>query len=631
MKTCSNVNCNKKRELKLKRKMKMCEHDNDYEDTYHSGNEYDNNHIGKTHRYTYSKLSLDDNNNNNNCKGLFHTVTSLNGGKKSKQYINICPGGKMCKNYKYIIDLQYKIQKLMRTVNELTKVNEYFKFSLLQKDRMYKMLLNNDKQQQQQHSKSSEKAYSHRKSISSYKMKNPYETIIKHDININTETIPLPPPSSPETKQQQQHHHTYYNNKQRSRNTYEKLMEMTTRSQKHNLQNSSGVSFLALPDERLRQLINNPSLNNLYRLTLSDEGFLNEFKSANSDTLLSYCYIINSITKDYQTTLNLILRIKHFMECSIDLTQSLFHSNAIKTFITNINRILNTETTSIILHDAFTDMLIEHTLTHKQTLNIHNKENEIIKTVFTRGEKVKIDDITNDNRFKIHLYTNKIRNIICYPLIDYDGDIFGVVQSINKRHEYFDNNDEEILTCYVQQLSCILKQIIEINDSNNQINKLKEILNYQINISDKQCKLQQFVKFTEIVVMNVFMSSSAQILVNVNDMLYSTVKGKYVDNVGIVKYVFMKKECHACNDVKMCKYFNSITDMDAVGCFVTFPVVEPHNEKVVGIIQTMFSAKLNEKNEMPKKNEMMLLRLIEKCFVNWIQRNQSEIKCLCVN
>jgi hypothetical protein len=160
--------------------MKMCEHDNDYEDTYHSGNEYDNNHIGKTHRYTYSKLSLDDNNNNNNCKGLFHTVTSLNGGKKSKQYINICPGGKMCKNYKYIIDLQYKIQKLMRTVNELTKVNEYFKFSLLQKDRMYKMLLNNDKQQQQQHSKSSEKAYSHRKSISSYKMKNPYETIINN-------------------------------------------------------------------------------------------------------------------------------------------------------------------------------------------------------------------------------------------------------------------------------------------------------------------------------------------------------------------------------------------------------------------------------------------------------------------
>ena len=599
MKACSNVNCNKKRELKLKRKMKMCEHDNDYEDTYHSGNEYDN-HIRKTHRYTYSKLSLDDNNNNNtnNCKGIFHTVTSLGGGKKSKQYINICPGGKMCKNYKYVIDLQYKIQKLMRTVNELTKVNEYFKFSLLQKDRMYKMLVNNDK-----HSKSSEKTYSHRKSMSSFKVKNPYETIMKHDINLNIETIPSS--SSNENKPQQYHHH--HNNKQRSRNTYEKLMEMTTRSQKHNLQNSSGVSFLALPDERLRQLINNPSLNNLYRLTLSDEGFLNEFKTANSDTLLSYCYIINSITKDYQTTLNLILRIKHFMECSIELTQSLFHSNAIKTFITNINRILNTETTSIILHDAFTDMLIEHTLTHKQTIKIHNKENEIIKTVFTSGEKVKIDDISNDNRFQIYLYNNKIRNIICYPLIDYDGDIFGVVQSINKRHDCFDNNDEEILTCYVQQLSCVLKQILDINESNNQINKIKEILNYQINISNKQCDLNQFVKFTEMVVMNVFMSSSAQILININNMLYNPMKRKYVDNVGIVKYVFMKKECHACSDVKMCKYFNSITDMDAVGCFVTFPVIETQNEKVIGIIQTMFSAKLSEKNEMPKKNEMMLL------------------------
>ena len=612
MKTCSNVSCNKKRELKLKRKMKMCELDNEFEDTYHSGNEYDS-HVKRTHRCAQNKLSLDDNNNNyNNCKGLFHTVTSLGGGKKSKQYINGCPGGKLCKNYKYVAELQYKIQKLMRTVNELTKVNEYFKFSLLQKDRMYKMLVNNDK-----HSKSSEKAYSHRKSISSLKGKNPYETIIKHDLNVDA-MMPLT-----ETKPQQ-----YPHNRQRSRNTYEKLMEMTTRSQKHNLQNSSGVSFLALPDERLRQLINNPSLNSLYRLTLSDEGFLKEFKSASSDTLLSYCYIINSITKDYQTTLNLILRIKHFMECSIELTQSLFRSNAIKTFITNINRILNTETTSIILHDTFTDMLIEHTLTHQQTIKIHSKENEIIKTVFTSGEKVKIDDVSNDNRFKIYLYNNKIRNIICYPLIGHDGDIFGVVQSVNKRHDCFDNNDEEILACYVQQLSCVLKQIIDINESNNQINKIKEILLYQINISNKQCDLNQFVKFTETVVMNVFMSSSVHILINANGMLYSPAKKKYVDNLGIVKYAFMKKKCHACSDVKTCKYFNSITDMDAVGCLVTFPVVQPQNEKVIGIIQTMFTAKLSEKNELPKDNEMMLLRLIEKCFVNWIQHNQSEIKCL---
>ena len=58
MKTCSNVSCNKKRELKLKRKMKMCELDNEFEDTYHSGNEYDS-HVKRTHRCAQNKLSLD--------------------------------------------------------------------------------------------------------------------------------------------------------------------------------------------------------------------------------------------------------------------------------------------------------------------------------------------------------------------------------------------------------------------------------------------------------------------------------------------------------------------------------------------------------------------------------------------
>ena len=38
---------------------------------------------------------------------------------------NLCPGGKHCKNYGLILNLEQKIKELNDTVNQLTKINEY--------------------------------------------------------------------------------------------------------------------------------------------------------------------------------------------------------------------------------------------------------------------------------------------------------------------------------------------------------------------------------------------------------------------------------------------------------------------------------------------------------------------------
>ena len=68
---------------------------------------------------------------------VFRTAT---GHRKSvfnqRLFNNECPGGQQCKNYKKISDLELQVQKLTRTIEELTKINEYFKFALARKDKM---------------------------------------------------------------------------------------------------------------------------------------------------------------------------------------------------------------------------------------------------------------------------------------------------------------------------------------------------------------------------------------------------------------------------------------------------------------------------------------------------------------
>ena len=162
---------------------------------------------------------------------------------------------------------------------------------------------------------------------------------------------------------------------------------------------------------------------------------------------------------------------------------------------------------------------------------------------------------------------------------------------------------------------------MNIESSLTQINKLKNIITYQIEISNPQYRVIDFVKRTEQLVERVFMSSSSQVLLDVNGKLYDPKKKAYVSELGLVHYVYRKKECHGCSDVKHCQYYNMLTDIYSVDSLVTYPVIEPDNDRVVGIIQTIFNAKLSDKYNLPKHNEMMLFNLIGNCFVSWVSNN----------
>ena len=62
------------------------------------------------------------------CMKLFSTTLKAFNTCNSNETIeseNLCPGGKRCKNYGIILNLEQKIKSLNDTVNQLTKINEY--------------------------------------------------------------------------------------------------------------------------------------------------------------------------------------------------------------------------------------------------------------------------------------------------------------------------------------------------------------------------------------------------------------------------------------------------------------------------------------------------------------------------
>ena len=71
------------------------------------------------------------------CMKLFSTTLKAFSTYNNNEIIesqNLCPGGKRCKNYGIILNLEQKIKALNDTVNQLTKINEYSNESNLKKN-----------------------------------------------------------------------------------------------------------------------------------------------------------------------------------------------------------------------------------------------------------------------------------------------------------------------------------------------------------------------------------------------------------------------------------------------------------------------------------------------------------------
>ena len=318
------------------------------------------------------------------------------------------------------------------------------------------------------------------------------------------------------------------------------------------------------------------------------------------------------------------------MTASVELVSSVLLEDSTTVLINNTCKILDCERVSLFIHDRLSDMLVVHSAEGLQKNQIKvEKDKGIVGAVFMTGDKLKIDDVYQDMRFnkEIDKLTNyRTRNIICYPLIDKDGDIFGAIQAINKRQSCFDNNDEEILSIFSLQASAILKNMMNMDANTLQISRLKMIIGYSTKIAGTS-SLEKFTDLTEKIIMELFSSSSAMVLLYIKNRLYNTKTKKFIKqkNLGIVDYVCKKKKIHGCANVKACPFYNNLVDLPAHESLVTYPIIEKNKEEVIGVLQTLYNFKLSDITEKPKNNEMMILTMIEHCFIEWVNRNSEEV------
>ena len=421
------------------------------------------------------------------------------------------------------------------------------------------------------------------------------------------------------------------------KNPYDEIMQISQRTQKHNLQNSTGISFLALSDTALYEMISNPNIIQLYKITLDDDIFINELQTSDKDTMNRYCDIIGTMCKDFKSSISLIQRIKSFLEATVALVGSVENGHSISILIKNTCKILNCDRASLFIHDRITDMLVVHSAEGLKRNQIKVPKNKgVVGTVFMTGEKLKIDNAYQDMRFNKEVDRKtgyKTRNIMCYPLIDNDGDIFGAIQAINKlggKDASFDNNDEELLGIFSKQASAILKNEININEYYVQINRLKIVHSFSIKISSIH-DINQFIDEVENCFNNIFELSTVQILFNVGmNYLYEVKKEKFLGytNLGIAYYVFNNKIIHSCPKIKNCKFFNVLVDLDGNDALVTYPIINQSNNEVMAILQVACNIKVSEASEKLKNNEMLIFKMIDESISDWIIKNDNEIQKL---
>ena len=691
----------------------------------------------------------------------FHSTYTLESTSRSRlkssnlispsNFENRCPGGKLCQNYQLLIDMEFQIKKLIQTIQQLTRINNYFSFNIGQKEKMYKLMLdenmkiknglytkflqntlkeqkvrkfiipesikfnlkelqnnyfelnnnnNDDESIDSEKKNDDEEKKFEKKPLKTFKRMqtmNVRQTIgldinkidfslknsnLKDKSNNNDDDKITDKSESPNRKNKSKKKvqiivdcDSNYNKRNLSKltlseednsdniiererkerenlerkqkeeklkktlkkNPYNEIIQISQRTQKHNLQNSTGISFLALSDTALNEMISNPNIIQLYKITLDDDIFINELQSSDKDTMNRYCDIIGTMCKDFKSSIHLIQRIKSFLEATVALVGSVENGHTISILIKNTCKILNCDRASLFIHDKITDMLVVHSAEGLKKNQIKVPKNKgVVGAVFMTGEKLKIDNAYQDMRFNKEIDRKtgyKTRNIMCYPLIDNDGDIFGVIQAINKlgsKDASFDNNDEELLGIFSKQASAILKNEININEYYTQINRLKIVHSFCIKISSIH-NIIEFIEEIENCFNNIFELSTVQILFNVGmNYLYEVKKQKFLGytNLGIAYYVFNNRVVHGCPKIKNCQFFNVLVDLDGNDALVTYPIINQNNNQVMAVLQVACNITVSEASEKLKNNEMLIFKMIEESISDWIIKNDNEMEKL---
>ena len=408
---------------------------------------------------------------------------------------------------------------------------------------------------------------------------------------------------------------------------YELIKNYTKEKTTYLYADTSKFSFLSTNADYQTLIKSNNIIQDLETLTNSDENFLRTIDDSSNTQLLKYCDNIILLIKDYKIMLKLGLRMKEFIKGSILLIDSIINSNSSKILIENICYILKCDRASLFIHDKTTDTLVVYSGEGLKKAQIKvPKDKGIVGACFMENKIIRIDDAYLDNRFnkEIDKKTNyRTKSILCHPLINKEGECFGVLEAINKINSHFNDDDEEFLKLLSMQASVLFTNLHFNDDNKYLVIKLCLILNYNLDIDNINCKFE-FTEKTEDALLNLFNCIHAAFYFVENNEVVRYFKEKKVkkfyNNLGIVGEVIKSKEILVIANMKNSVNYNSIIDIPSSDGLLTFPILEKKSNVIKGVVQVPFIGNLS-KNGKPKEAFMKIIKILSKCIRGWIKRN----------
>ena len=413
-------------------------------------------------------------------------------------------------------------------------------------------------------------------------------------------------------------------------NQHYQLLQHFSKNQNRKLmgENYSKLSFLSSNIDYATIINNNNIIKNLHQLTKNDEDFIRTMTESSNESLLKICDMIISLINDYKEIAKLGIKMKDLINCSNKFIDSILDCNPSEVLIENTCFILNCDRASLFTLDKNSDSLIVYQAEGIKKAQIKvPKDKGVVGSCFLERKKIRIDDAYLDKRFNqdIDKKTNyRTKSILCYPLLDRNGECFGVIEAINKVISSFNEDDEELLKILAYQASIIFSNFSKTDDHRFINKQLNIIIDYAVEINYIKNKFE-LSEVTEDYLLNIFNCVESAFFFVEDNMIRKYKDNKIINyniNYGIVGRSIKTKDILTFQNIKKCAEFNPIVDLNITDALLTFPILGKKSKIVKGVVQVPYFGKIF-KNGKPNENIMKIIKKFRKCVKNWFAIHES--------
>jgi sigma-B regulation protein RsbU (phosphoserine phosphatase) len=150
-----------------------------------------------------------------------------------------------------------------------------------------------------------------------------------------------------------------------------------------------------------------------------------------------------------------LLESTHFINSTLELDELL------QIIVQEINRNLNADRSTLYLVDKQKNEIWSKVLLGDESLFIRQAIGKGISGHVAKiGKVVNIDDVYTDERFNPEVDRKsgyRTRSMVCAPVNDKNGEIIGVIQTINKKTGTFDSNDIQFLLALADSIAIAIE------------------------------------------------------------------------------------------------------------------------------------------------------------------------------